>query len=177
MCLEERNTESRGRPLAFLAMDRRTRSVRRSNWFILPSMGPASLLLAFLALDVLALVADAFALIGLGRARGADHGGHLADLLLVDARHRDDLLLGAAHFDLDAWWNGVEHVVAEAHLQLQAVLALEGRAEADAVDLQGVRITLGDAVDQVDDLSARHAPHGSGLVGLLARADLDAGRR
>src|SRR6187402_3566615 len=102
MCLEERNTDSRGRPPLLAARERRTRCVRRSNWFSLRSMDCASLLLAFLALDVFALVADALALIRLGLARGADLRGHLADLLLVDAGDGHDLLLGAAHLHLDA---------------------------------------------------------------------------
>src|SRR6185436_1679286 len=136
MCLEERNTDSRGRPPLWLASDRRTRCARRSNWFILWSMTCASLLLAFLALDVLALVADALALVGLGLARGADLGGHLAHLLLVDPRYRDDFLLGAAHLHLDAGRDGVDHVVAEADLQLQRILALQRGAEAVAMDLQ-----------------------------------------
>src|SRR5262245_56702987 len=175
MCLEERNTDSRGRPPLLVASARRTRCVRRSNWFSLRSMACASLLLAFLALDVLALVADALALIGLGLARGSDHRGHLADLLLVDAGDGDDLLLGAAHLHLHACRNGVDHVVAEADLQLQGVLALERGAEAGAVDLQRVRIALGDAVDQIDHLCARHAPHGARLLRLLAGRHLDAG--
>src|SRR5204863_9169409 len=95
MCLEERNTDRRGRPPAYLASERRTRFVRRSNWLSLWSMRGASLLLAFLAVDILAPVANAFALVGLGRARGPDHGGDLAHPLLVDPGDLDDLLLGA----------------------------------------------------------------------------------
>src|SRR5215470_8166575 len=101
MCLEERNTDSRGRPPLLLASVRRTRPWRRSNWFIFPSMAGASLLLAFLAVDILAAIADALALVGLGRARGADLGRHLTDLLLVDAGDLDDLLLGARHLHVD----------------------------------------------------------------------------
>ena len=41
--------------------------------------------LAGLAADVLADVADALALVGLGRPDVADLGGHLADQFLVDA--------------------------------------------------------------------------------------------
>src|SRR5947209_8022602 len=175
MCLEERNTDRRGRPPAYLASERRTRCVRRSNWLSLLSMGGASLLLAFLAVDVLAPVADALALIGLGRARGADLGSDLPHPLLVDAGDLDDLLLGARHLHVDAGRNLVDHIVAEADLQLQRVLALEGGAEAHAVDLQRVRIALRDAVGQVEDLRTRHAPHRLGLLGLVARLHLDAG--
>src|SRR5215467_12304130 len=133
MCLEERNTDSRGRPLAPLASERRTRRARRSNWLSLRSMDGASLLLAFLYVDVLAPVADALALIGLGRARGADDSRHLPHLLLVDAGDLDDLLLGAPHLHVDARRDLVDHVVAEADLQLQRILSFEGRAEAHAV--------------------------------------------
>src|SRR4029078_3958785 len=135
------------------------------------------LLLAFLAVDVLALVADALALVGLGWARGADVRSDLADLLLLDAGHGDDFLLGAGHLHLDAGRDLVNHVVAEADLQLQAVLALHGGAETDTVDLQRLRVGLGGAIDQIDDLGARHAPHGPRLVGLLARSHGDAGGR
>src|SRR5690242_16610412 len=101
MCLEERNTDRRGRPPAPLASERRTRCARRSNWLSLLSMN-ASLLLAFLHMDVLAAVANAFTLIGLGRSRGADDGRHLSHLLLIDAGDLDDLLLGACHLHVDA---------------------------------------------------------------------------
>src|SRR5689334_17926583 len=57
---------------------------------------PGLLLLAFLAQDVFALIANALALIRLRRACGADLRRHLPHLLLVDARHGDDLLLGTA---------------------------------------------------------------------------------
>src|SRR5262245_64037291 len=100
MCLDERNTDSRGRPPPLAASERRTRCWRRSNRFSLRSMACASLLLAFLALDVLALVADALALIGLGLARGPDHRGHLADLLLVDPRGGEDHLICATDIHL-----------------------------------------------------------------------------
>src|SRR3990170_5077230 len=172
MCLEERNTDRRGRPAFFTSVPR-TRRLRRSNWFILPSMATASLLLAFLAMDVLAPIADALALIGLGRARGADLGGELAHLLLVDAGDLDDLLLGAGDLHLHARRDLVQDVMAEADLQLQAVLAFHRRPEAHAVDLQRMRVALGDAFDEVEDLRTRHAPHGLRLLGLLPRLDSD----
>src|SRR5882724_7118862 len=156
MCLEERNTDRRGRPPAYLTIERRTRCVRRSNWLSLWSMGGASLLLAFLAVDVLAAVADAFALVGLGWTRGADLGGDLPHPLLVDAGDLDDFLLGARDLHVDARRDLVDHIVAEAHLQLQGVLALQRGAESHAVDLQRVRIALGHPFDQIEDLGARH---------------------
>src|SRR5262245_1216197 len=137
-------------------------------------MAPASLLLAFLAEDVLALIAHALALVGLGGARGADFGCELADLLLVDARHGHQLLLGPTHNHLHARRHLVQHVVAEAHLQLQCVLALHRRTEADAVDLERLRIALGDPFDQVHDLRARHAQHGAGGLGVLGQLHLHA---
>src|SRR5262249_60792675 len=126
MCLEERNTDSRGRPPAPLASERRTRWARRSNWLSLRSMVCASLLLAFLHVDVLAPVADALALIGLGRARGADDGRHLPHPLLVDAGDLDDLLLGAPHLHVHPCRNLVCQAMAEAYLHLRRIVGLEG---------------------------------------------------
>src|SRR5262245_5293431 len=176
MCLDERWTDNRGRPAALLRSSPRTRRLRRSNWLSFCSMGPASLLLAFLAEDVLALIAHALALVGLRRAGRAQLGRELPDLLLVDTRNRDQLLLGAAHLHVDAGRHLVHHVVAEADLQLDGVLALHGRAKADAVDLQRLRVSLGDTLDQVGDLRARHAPHGASLLAVLGEIDLDAVR-
>ena len=53
-----------------------------------PSRGSAFAALPRLLADVLALVPDALALVGLGLADLPDLGGHLADQLLVDAAHR-----------------------------------------------------------------------------------------
>src|SRR5262245_17494186 len=174
MCLEERNTDSRGRPPGPLASERRTRRARRSNWLSLLSMD-ASLFLAFLHVDVLAPVANALTLIGLGRSRGADDGRHLSHPLLVDAGDLDDLLLGAAHLYVDASRDLVDHVVAKSDLQLQAILALERGTETHAMDLQGVRVALCHALDEIGDLRARHAPQRARHLRLLARGDLDAG--
>src|SRR5262245_35299851 len=173
MCLDERNTDSRGRPLAPLANERRTRRARRSNWLSLLSMN-ASLFLAFLHMDVLAPVANAFTLIGLGWPRGADDGRHLSHLLLVDAGDLDDLLLGTCHLHVDASRDLVDHVVAKSDLQLQGILALERGTETHAMDLERVRVALGHALDEIGDLRARHAPERSPQLGLLARRDLDA---
>src|SRR5262245_66359932 len=130
MCRDERCTDSLARPPELSLSSLRTRRLRRSNWFSLRSMAQPSLLLAFLAEDVLALVAHAFALVGLGRARGAQLGSKLPHLLLVDARHGDQLLLGAAHLHLQAGRHLVDYVVAVADLQLD-VLALHRGTEAD----------------------------------------------
>src|SRR6516162_2366782 len=174
MCLEERNTDSRGRPLAPLASERRTRRVRRSNRLSLLSMD-ASLFLAFLHVNVLAPIANAFTLIGLRRPRGANDRRHLSHLLLVDAGDLDDLLLGTPHLDVDARGDLVDHIVAKSDLQLQGILALERRAEAHAMDLQRVRVALGHTFDEVGDLRARHAPERARHLRLLARLHLDTG--
>src|SRR5262249_43585445 len=137
MCLEERNTDRRGRPPAPVASERRTRCARRSNWLSLLSMD-ASLFLAFLHVDVLAAVANAFTLIMLGWSGGADAARHLSPLLLVDAGALDDLLLGPCHLHVDARRDRVDHVVAKSDLQLQGILAFERCAEAYAMDLQRV---------------------------------------
>src|SRR4051812_23939418 len=86
MCLPERNTDSRGRPAPFCRSWCRRRSRRRlrrsCTWLIL-------LLLAFLAPDLLVVVAHALALVGLRRAERADLGGDLAHLALVHPGDRD----------------------------------------------------------------------------------------
>src|SRR5262245_20095078 len=176
MCLDERCTDSLGLPPASSLSSARTRRLRRSLWFNLRSMVRPSLLLAFLAEDVFALVAHAFALVGLRRTRRTQLGGELPHLLLVDARHGDQLLLGARHLYVETGRHLVDHIVAVADLQLD-VLALHGGAETDAVDLQRLAVALGDALDQVDDLGARHAPHGTRLLAVVDRAHLDARRR
>src|SRR5919204_4029739 len=103
---------------------------------------------------VLALVADALALVGLRRALLADVGGDLADLLLGDAP--DDHARGLGHLELDAVrrLDGDRVRVAERELE---VLALELRAVADALDLQALLEAVGDALDHVRHQRAREA--------------------
>src|SRR5471032_992515 len=92
ICLDERNTDRRVRPLVpaasltlcLTALVRR--AVRSLNLDM--AFGPL-LLLAFLAEDVFAHVFHAFALVGLGRTVAANFGGNLADFLLVDSGNRD----------------------------------------------------------------------------------------
>src|SRR5215471_13493027 len=89
MCLPERNTERRARSLIrdwIFERTRATRWVKCSFDLLMPAV---LLLLAFLAQDGLALVLDALALIRLGLAEGTDFGGHLADLLMIGATHRN----------------------------------------------------------------------------------------
>src|SRR6185369_128902 len=94
-----------------LAADRRRAS--RSP-VTLSRHGASSLLLAFLAEDVFAGILHALALVGFGRTVAADFGGHLADLLLVDAGDHD--LGRLRRRDGDAVRNREVHVVAEAKL-------------------------------------------------------------
>src|SRR5690242_10320882 len=84
MFFDERNTDSRARPppLRRNWKRRRVRRRSRSSWIAL-----MLLLLAFLAPDRLVAVADALALVRLGRAPGADLARDLPDQALVHALH------------------------------------------------------------------------------------------
>src|SRR5664279_5645279 len=173
MCLDERNTDSRVRPLVPAASFtlRRTAFVRRSVRSLNLDMafGPL-LLLAFLAEDVFASVFHAFALVGLGRAVAADFSGDLADFLFVDPGDRD---LGRfRRHNRDAFRNLEVDVVGKTELQVQA-LALHRRAIADAVDLQLLLEALGHPIDQVGDQSARSTPQRARTLALAARFDFE----
>src|SRR3569833_1249714 len=111
MCLPERKTDRRGRS-DLVPMWWRVR-----DWRFLKRALVILLLLAFLAADILALIAHALALIRLRRTPGTDLGRNLADQLLVDARHADHGRLFGG--DRDAGGDLVRHVVAEAELQVQ----------------------------------------------------------
>src|SRR3546814_11673163 len=87
MCLPERNTDRRGRPLAVRRIEVRTRCLRRLWSFFDVCM--ALLLLAFLAQHDLVGVLHALALVGLGRTVAADLRRPLPDLLAVGAAARD----------------------------------------------------------------------------------------
>src|ERR1700728_3385676 len=117
MCFDERKTESRGRALAVTARWRRTRRRRRSkrSSFMLLVIAPSLLLLSLLAAERLIRVFDALALVGLGLAEATDHGGHLADALLVGAGDRDGG--GLLAHDLDVVRDREIDVVAVAELQ------------------------------------------------------------
>src|SRR5215470_1445244 len=147
MCLPERCTDSRTRSPALSRMARRTRALRRSalsrRGFIVPL---PSLLLAFLAEDVLAGVSDALALVGLGRPIAANLRRHLTDLLLVDAGHHD--LGGLRRRDRDPLRDRIVDLMAVAELKLQ-VFALDGGSIADAGNLKPPLESLGHAVDHV----------------------------
>src|SRR5512141_3151492 len=85
-----------------------------------------------LELDLLALVADALALVRVGLAELADVGGDLAHLLLVDAAY--DELRRRLHLEGDALRGRDGHRVAVAERELE-VRALGRDAVADAADL------------------------------------------
>src|SRR5690242_2362192 len=83
MCLPERKIDRRGRVPWVV------RRWRLRDWRFLKRALVILLLLAFLAADIFAFIANALALIGLRRTPGADLGRNLSDQLLVDARHRN----------------------------------------------------------------------------------------
>src|ERR1700722_5482814 len=156
MCFDERKTWSRGRAFAVVASVCRTRRRRRAKRSsVLLVMAPSLLLLALLAADGLVDILDALALVGLGLAVAADHGGDLADALPVGAADRDRRRLLAD--DLHVVGDREIDVVAVAQLQHQ-VLALDRGAISDAVDLEIAREALRDARDHIVDEGARRAP-------------------
>src|SRR5262245_61989801 len=119
----ERCTTRRGRsavPTTF----RRTRRCRRSRACRLVSVVISNPLgaLADLAADVLAFVANALALVRLGRPYAADLRSDLADLLLV--RALDDDLRRRRHFEGDPLRRFLPHRVRVPDAELEG-LALE----------------------------------------------------
>src|SRR5438477_549901 len=72
--------------------------------------GALSLLFSFFAEDVLVRVFDAFAFVRLGLAEGADYGGHMANLLLINAGDHD--LGRPEHRDRNAFRDRIDDVVA-----------------------------------------------------------------
>src|SRR4051812_30686154 len=108
--------------------------------------------LAHLPAHVLALVADALALVRLGRAHLANLGRGLADLLLVGAL--DDDLCRRGDFELDTRARLDRHRMGVTDLQLE-IGALERGAIADALNLQALFEALRHAFDHVRDQRAR----------------------
>src|SRR3954469_7329743 len=102
--------------------------------------------LADLPGDVLALVPDALALVGLRRALLADVRGDLADELLGDALHDDARRL--RHLELDAVRRLDRDRVRVAERELE-VAALEHGAVADALDLEALLEAGRHALDHV----------------------------
>src|SRR6202011_1349257 len=123
---------------------RRMRALRRSVALLDLAIVAPLLLLAFLTEDEFADIFHALALVGLGAAEGADFGGDLADLTLVDARDGDFRRLG--RYDRHARRNRIDHIMAEAKRQLQ-IFARDRGSIADAVDLELLFEALGHADD------------------------------
>src|SRR3954447_9465674 len=107
-----------------------------------------------LSSDVLALVADALALVRLGRANLADLGRGLADDLLVDAA--DDDLRRHGHLELDPLAGLDLDRVRVADLQLQ-VGPRQRCAVPDALDLEALLEPVRHTLDHVRDQRARQA--------------------
>src|SRR3954447_17157544 len=128
--------------------------------------GSGSCALSYLPRHVLALVADALALVGLRRPLLADDGRDLADLLLGDAL--DDHARGLGHLELDALRRLDRHGVRVAERQLE-VAALELGAIADALDLERLGEAGRDAFDHVRDQRARQPVQGA-VLGAIGRA-------
>src|SRR4051812_27626624 len=116
--------------------------------------------------DVLALVADALALVRLRRANLADLGGRLADLLLVGSAHGD--LRRGRDLERDAGAGLDRHGMRVADLQLE-VGALERGAVADALDLEALLEALRHALDHVRDQRPRQAVQRA-ILAALGRA-------
>src|SRR6266542_1942379 len=104
--------------------------------------------LARLTPDLLAGVADAFALVGLGRPDVAQLRGHLTHELLVDALdlHEDVV----RHRDLDPLGRVIGNGVREPHHELHAERLRLGLVT-DALDLERLHEPRRDAVDHVGD--------------------------
>src|SRR5438270_6367527 len=159
----DRNTTRRGFCGVPLTLPR-TRLWRRSRPSLTVKLGT----LAHLPAHVLALVANALALVGLRRANLANLGGRLADLLFVgaldhDLRRRGDLEADARP-RLDRDGMGI------ADLQLE-VGALERSAIADALDLEALLEALRHALDHVRDERAREPVEGAVLAALGRAGD------
>src|SRR6185436_8194860 len=145
----ERYTARRGRTAVPVIFDRTRRWRRRRPCsFVLTAAMVALRSLSDLALYVLVGVADALALVRLGRPPLADLRRGLADALLGDPA--DDDLRRLRHLEADPVGRLDVDRVAEAELHLQ-ILALQRSAVADALDLQALLESLGDAGDHVGD--------------------------
>src|SRR5207237_5801185 len=129
-----------------------------------------SLLFSFFAEDVLVRVFNAFAFVRLGLAEGADYGGHMANLLLINAGDHD---LGRPGYrNRNAFRDRIDDVVAITELNLQ-VLALQGGAITDATDLEATLEAFGHARHRVGEQRTIRSPHGAGALGIVARVHLD----
>src|SRR5581483_4475882 len=145
----ERNTSRRGRSALPRTLPR-TRRCRRRRASRVVTLGT----LAHLSADVLALVADALALVRLRRANLPDLGGRLTDDLLVDAAHDD--LRRDRNLERDPLARRDAHRMGVSDLQLE-VGSGKHRAIADALDLEPLLEACGDTLDHVRDQRPRQS--------------------
>src|ERR1700722_13516614 len=154
MCFALRKTLRRGLsevPLIF----RRMRSFLRSRPTIriaMASLTSAGLRgLARLLADLLALITNALAPVGLRRTESANLGRRLPHRLLVRTGQDDDCSLGiSGNLAFDPLRKGEGDGMREAERQVED-LALELRAVAGADQLQRSRVPLGDALHHAAD--------------------------
>ena len=116
--------------------------------------------LAFFVLDNLACVADALALVRFRRLLGADLGGVLAHLLLVNTGNRE--VVGILPHDGAVLGIGDIHLVGEAQVH-NKVGALLLAAQANAHDLQLLLVAVHNTVDHVSDVGTGQAVQAAGL--------------
>src|SRR5581483_5697405 len=163
----ERKTTSRGRS-AVPDTFPRTRRWRRARACRVESfiLGP----LPDLAADVLSLVANPLALVGLGRPHAPDLGRSLTDRLLVDPL--DDDLRRRGHLEGDAGARRDHDRVREADGELE-VGAPQRRAVADALNLEPLLEALRDAIDHVRDQRPREPVQRAVLAALGRPRDDD----
>src|SRR6266540_2561558 len=110
--------------------------------------------LSDLAADLLALVSDALALVGIGLAKFAHLGGDLADLLFVDALHREPGWRLNRELDAVRRLDGDRMAEPEGELQVGAS-GLDPVTDAD--DLQRRAVSRGHASDHVRDQASGQA--------------------
>src|SRR5438128_7658972 len=132
--------------------------------------GTGSCSLTYFASHVLALIADALALVRLGRAHLSHLGRDLTDLLLVDAL--DDDLGRDRHLEGDPLRRLHHDGMGEADVQPE-IGALQRRAVADALQLEALLESLGDALDHVRDQRARQAVQRAIVAALGGPGDRD----
>src|SRR6516165_9712871 len=123
-------------------------------------------LLAFLAADSLAGVSDAFALVWLGGAKGADLGGDLPDALPVGAADGDHR--GPLTGDPDVLRYRKRNIMAVAELQVQGA-ALNRSTIAHPIDLQTDREALRHPGYHIVHQRPGGAPHRAGFLGVVGR--------
>src|SRR4029079_10303878 len=122
------------------------RSARRTSLrLFLSALEPLLLTcLSDLAADLLTLIADALALVGVALPQATDVGRYLADLLLVDSGDRE--LRRRLHRERDALRGGDQHRVAVSQGELQ-VASLGHHAVTDTEDLHFDGVAVGDSGD------------------------------